>query len=424
MKAMFKVTDIIVLGLTSLTVHKFRSFLTALGILFGVWSVIAMLAINEGASYESQQALREMGTDNLLVESVKPSEEDAAAARERGAMHFGLTKQDVERLTQNIPGVRRWVAAHRTQKAAMYGTKFMTVNVVGTRPEYMDLARLRLASGRFIAEDDCIRASNCAVMTVSLARKLFDFEDPIGKPIRLGGLSFMIVGLVEEPGRAAAAAISSDAVSKLIFVADSCELQRFGKYTVIRTGQSSFSERVEVSQLILQMTDEDAVIQGANIARSLLGRNHEKKDYQVTVPLELIEQSRKQRRLWNIMFFMIASVSLLVGGIGIVNIMLASVNERTREIGIRRALGAKRRDITIQFLVEAISLTTLGGLMGIGVGLLVPVIVESALQMKTVITAPTILLPFMMAIIVGLISGIYPAFRAARLDPIRALRHE
>ena len=158
--------------------------------------------------------------------------------------------------------------------------------------------------------------------------------------------------------------------------------------------------------------------------RSLLARSHEQKDYEVTVPLELIEQRRKQRRLWNIMFFMIASVSLLVGGIGIANIMLASVNERTREIGVRRALGAKRRDIITQFLVEAISLTTVGGLMGIGVGMLVPFVVEPAVKMKTIITATTILLPFIMAIVVGLISGLYPAFRAARLDPIRALRHE
>ena len=335
----------------------------------------------------------------------------------------GLTREDVARLTQNIPGVLRFVTAHRTQKSAWHGTNFVNVNVIGTRPEYLEMARLRLAAGRFITERDCINATNCAVITVSLARKLFGYLDPIGRPVRLSGLTFKVVGLVEEPGRATTA-MSSDAVSKLVFIADTSERMRFGKYTVVRTGQSRYSELVEVTQLILQMTDEDAVIHGAGIARSMLGRNHKRKDYAVTVPLELIEQSRKQRRLWNIMFFMIASVSLLVGGIGIVNIMLASVNERTREIGIRRALGAKRRDIVIQFLVEAISLTTLGGLMGIGVGLLVPAIVKKFLELTTVITASTILLPFIMAIVVGLISGIYPAFRAARLDPISALRHE
>jgi len=423
MKAIFKVTDIILLGLTSLSVHKFRSFLTALGILFGVWSVIAMLAINEGASYESQQALREMGTDNLLIESVKPSGEDAAAARERGALHYGLTRDDVTSLTRNIPNVVDWVTAHSTQKSAQRGVKFFPVQVIGTRPEYHRLGRLRTVAGRFISDEDCLRARNGAVLTLSLSRRLFGFEDPLDKPFRLGGLSFVVIGLVKEPGRSMAA-IPSEAVSNLVFIADTAERMRFGEYTIVRTGSSQYGELVEASQLIMQMRDEESVVAGSRIARSLLARSHEKKDYEVTVPLELIEQSRKQRRLWNIMFFMIASVSLLVGGIGIVNIMLASVNERTREIGIRRALGAKRRDIIVQFLVEAISLTTLGGLMGIGVGMLVPIIVERALEMKTVITAPTIFLPFVMAVVVGLISGLYPAFRAARLDPIGALRHE
>jgi putative ABC transport system permease protein len=172
------------------------------------------------------------------------------------------------------------------------------------------------------------------------------------------------------------------------------------------------------------MADEQAVIDGAGIARNLLARFHQSRDYEVTVPLELIEQRRKQLRLWNFMFVAIASVSLLVGGIGIMNIMLASVTERTREIGIRRALGAKRRDITTQFLVESVTLTTVGGLLGIAIGLLVPWAVEWLLHRTTIVTAYTLLLPFGMAVAVGLVSGLYPALRAARLDPIVALRHE
>ncbi len=423
MKAVFKVTDIVLLGFYSLSVHKFRSFLTALGILFGVWSVIAMLAINEGASYESQQALKQMGTNNLLIDSVKPPQEDQAAARERGAMHYGLTHNDVAGLTTNLPGVQDYAKAHLTKKSAQRGLKLIDVRVVGTSPNYLRLARLRKVDGRFLSPADQFRARNVAVLTVSLARRLFGYEDPLGEPLRLGGLDFVVIGLVEKPGRSMAA-IPAEMVSNLVFIPGITDRMRFGKYTIIRTGSTRFAELVEVSQVILQMRDEQAVIEGARIARSLLGRTHENTDYEITVPLELIEQQRKQRRLWNIMFFMIASVSLLVGGIGIVNIMLASVNERTREIGIRRALGAKRRDVITQFLVEAIALTTVGGLMGVGVGMLVPNIVERVLKLTTILSAPTILVPFLMAVVVGLISGLYPAFRAARLDPITALRHE
>ena len=194
---------------------------------------------------------------------------------------------------------------------------------------------------------------------------------------------------------------------------------------MIRTQGNWSAEKVEVSQIILQMTDEKAVVRAAPVIRSLLSRYHENTDYNITVPLELIEQQEKQAELWNFMFLAIASVSLLVGGIGIMNIMLASVTERTREIGIRRALGAKRRDITIQFLIESVTLTTLGGLGGIITGgLLVPWIVQNILEFRTIITPVTLLLPFFMAAIVGLISGLYPATRAAKLDPIVALRHE
>ena len=198
----------------------------------------------------------------------------------------------------------------------------------------------------------------------------------------------------------------------------------FGELMYLREQGSRTGEIVEVSQLILQMRDEKAVLAGAEIARSLLERHHEGDDYEIIVPLELIEQAAEQSRLWTTVFVVIAAVSLLVSGIGIMNIMLASVTERTREIGIRRALGARRMDITIQFLTEAVMLTTVGGLIGIAVGLLVPALIERKLGFETHWSALTLMLPFVTAVISGLLSGLYPAIRAARLDPITALRHE
>ena len=423
MRAVYKVTDILLLGLGSLVAHKFRSFLTALGILFGVWSVIAMLAINEGAGYESQMALRQMGTDTLIIESVKPPPEESTAARERGALMYGLTVKDTRALRDSLPQVIRSATAHRTFKSAQRGARLIPVQVLGVSPTYHEMARLRVVAGRFIAPADQLRRRNCCVITPSLGRRLFGFEDPLGGTIRLDGQTFVIVGMVGKPSRSAAA-VPADLVSNLVFVPDTADRMRFGKYTIVRTSSTSLRELVEVSQIIFQMASEQAVLDGAIVARSLLARMHDSHDYEITVPLELIMQRRKQQRLWNIVFFFIASISLIVGGIGIMNVMLASMNERIREIGIRRALGAKRRDVVIQFLVEAVTLTTIGGAMGIGVGMLVPNIVERVLDLKTILTAPTMVVPFVMAVAVGILSGLYPAVRAARLDPIKALRHE
>ncbi len=423
MKAIYKVTDIVLLGLHNLTIHKVRSALTALGILFGVWSVIAMLAINEGARYEAEQSLRQMGTDKLLIQSVKPPQDAAAAARERGALHYGLTLADSRRLSDNLPGISRYVVAHETRKSVQYASRLIQARIFGTYPSYLQLRGLRMYAGRFLTSSDQLRGRNVCVMNKSLARQLFLYEDPLGRTIRIGGECFIVVGLVERPAGLAPEA-QTEMVTSLIYIPAGADHARFGQYTIIRTGSSRTMERVEVSQIIFQMADEPAVLAGAKVAETLLTSYHDRRDYDVVVPLELIEQRRKQRRLWNIMFFVIASISLVVGGIGIMNIMLASVTERTREIGIRRALGAKRRDITVQFLVEAVTLTTIGGLTGIAVGYAVPHIVERTLNIKAVLSPPMLAIPFLMAIAVGLVSGLYPAMRAAGLDPIQALRHE
>jgi len=423
MKAIYKIADTVGLGLHSLLVHLGRSALTALGIVFAVWSVIAMLAINEGFSRESQRYLRELGSDNIIVRSQKPvSTESKASAAARGVLNYGIKHADVARLRDNIPGVVKCAIAHRTQKHASGAGRNLTASVIGTEPTSAEVARMDMVAGRFLSAVDVLRRKPYCVITQSLARRVFTYADPIGHTLRLENEPFLVVGVLARLPTALAAGTGETGDHVLIPI--TTDRTRFGEYTVMWTRGSSTFERVEVSQVILQMTGDRAVLDGANIARGLLARYHEEEDYEVTVPLELIEQRKKQQRLWNLMFLMIASISLIVGGIGIVNIMLASVTERTREIGVRRALGAKRRDIVTQFLVESITLTTAGGLIGIGIGLLVPRLVGGMLNIEASISATMVLLPLWMAVGVGLVAGLYPAFRAARLDPIVALRHE
>ncbi|HAU36658.1 MAG TPA: hypothetical protein DCX07_02940 [Phycisphaerales bacterium] len=423
MKASHKVMDLVRLGLHSILVHKGRSVLTSLGIIFGVFSVIAMLSINEGAALESERALRELGSDNILIRSVEPpNQESKATAEGRGASVYGVTLRDVARLRDNIPGVMRCVSVHKTQKYAHYLGRNLSVTVLGTEPTYAQAARTDVVAGRFLTASDVLLSKPYCVITRSLARRLFGYLDPLGDTFRLAGEPFVVVGVLSQlPSSLSGQDIDVD---NCVIIPISTDRTRFGEYEVMWGQGGSRMEKVDVHQVILQMEGEKQVLDGAAIARSLLGRYHDQPDFEVTVPLELLEQRQKQRRLWNIMFLAIASVSLLVGGIGIMNIMLASVTERTREIGIRRALGAKRRDIIAQFLVEAVSLTTAGGLIGIATGMLIPMGIERALSVPAVISIQTLFWPFLMAVSVGLASGVYPAFRAARLDPIEALRHE
>lgn len=421
-KTVNKVWDIVLLGLHSLTVHKARSVLTALGIIFGVWSVIAMLAINQGASYQAQLYLRELGSDNIIIESQKAPSEQSKASAGRGVLSYGITYTDVLRLRDSIPSVVRTAIAHRTLKHAYVGGRNLTVTVFATEPNYAKVARVDITAGRFITASDLLRGKPVCVITEALSKRMFPATNPLGKTMRLAGEPFTVIGVISRLPQTLVG--QSGDIDNYVIIPLSADRRRFGEYTIMFGQGSGTFEKVEVTQMILQMADEKAVTQGAIIARSLLERKHETQDYDVKVPQELLEQQAKQRKLWNMVFLMITSVSLLVGGIGIMNIMLASVTERTREIGVRRALGAKRRDIVVQFLVESVTLTTAGGIIGIAVGTTLPQLIESVLGFKTIITPITLIMPFVMAIIVGLLSGIYPAKRAAQLDPIVALRHE
>ncbi len=296
------------------------------------------------------------------------------------------------------------------------------MTVIATEPSYAEVVDIPVRAGRFFNNVDMLRSLPHCLLTEALANRLFPAMDPLYKMVLVNGEPLTVIGILDRLPRTLA--VGMEAPDHCVLIPLATDRNRFGELNLVVARGSFSMEKVEVSQLVLQMVDEQAVVEGARVVRSLLERYRENADFAIDVPLELLEQKRKQARLWSIVFMAIASVSLVVGGIGIMNTMLASVTERTREIGIRRALGAKKGDIVSQFLVESVTLTTVGGAVGILIGVLVPWAVEAILGFRAVSTASTMLVPFAMAVAVGLISGLYPALRAAQLDPIEALRHE
>jgi len=425
----FKFISTVKLGVKSLMLHKLRSALTMLGIIFGVCSVIAMLAIGEGASYEAQEAIKRLGSLNIIVRSVKPAEESRQTGGGRSfALDYGLTYKDGSRLQTTIPGVRRVLPMRIIRENVRFGQAELPCQVIGTLPFYTEVTGGQVVAGRFLTHLDEVHQNNVCVLTVSLARRLFPFQDPLQHAVKVDQFYYRVVGLVQERGtqeqRAQAGRIEGEPLDNNVYIPLSTSRSRFGEVLMRRSAGSFEIERIELHQITVEMEDIAAVETADPQIRTLLDRFHTQNDYEVIVPLQLLRQAEQTKRIFNIVLGSIAAISLLVGGIGIMNIMLATVTERTREIGVRRALGAKKRDITTQFLVETVVLSVGGGLVGVLVGVVTPVVVSKLTDMMTIITLWSILLAFGISGAVGIIFGLYPASAAAELDPIEALRHE
>jgi putative ABC transport system permease protein len=418
------------LGIKSLLLHKLRSMLTMLGIIFGVCSVIAMLAIGEGASYEAQEAIKKLGSENIILRSLKPPDDakQAGMATRGSSIEYGLTYKDGARIQSTIPGVSRVLPVRIIRENARFSANSVACQVLGTYPVYRDIVGLELVRGRFLTEIDELNNNNICALTVGLAQRLFPFQDPLEHSIRIDAFYYRVVGLVRELNmpeqRAQAGRKEGEPLDNNVYIPLSTSRSRFGETLIRRSAGGMEAERVELHEIRVRMKETKFVETADPQIKTLLGRFHAKNDFEVIVPLQLLRQAEATKRIFNIVLGSIAAISLLVGGIGIMNIMLANVTERTREIGIRRALGAKRRDITLQFLVETVVLAIGGGLIGVAVGVLTPLIVSHLTTMKTIVTFWSVLLAFGISGAVGIIFGLYPAKAAARLDPIEALRHE
>jgi putative ABC transport system permease protein len=394
-----------------------------LGVVFGVGSVVAMLSVGEGASKEALEQIRKLGSNNIIVSSIKSAEEEATSTQHSHMSIYGLTYEDHHRVAESFKDIKRTAPVKLMRKDSRLRERAMELRVVGTTPEWFELVPREILAGRVLAGFGQDEQAPVAVLTEFGARKILATESTIGQTIRIGSDQFEVIGIVKsESGQAGNIQIPDQEVDAYIPI----EVARlyFGDVFTKRTSGGDEREMVELHQMIVQVDDPKKVEAVAAGIERMLGQFHKKKDYVVSVPLALLKQAEAMKRRFNIVLGSIAGISLLVGGIGIMNIMLASVTERTREIGIRRAIGAKRRQIIFQFLIETVVLSTTGGIIGLGVGGLIPLLITYFSHMTTLITLSGVLLPLFISMTIGIVFGLYPAMRAARVDPIVALRHE
>jgi putative ABC transport system permease protein len=418
------------LGIRSLWLHRLRSLLTVLGIVFGVCSVIAMLAIGEGASEEAQEQIKSLGSQNIIIRSIKPTanQKISGQGNQSYVLQYGITYTDVDCIRETIPGITVMMPARTIHDYVWNLTRRVDAEIVGTVPWYPSMHNHRLARGRFFTQIEMDHQTSVCVLGAEMVPLLFPLSAPLGGQVRVGSNYYKVIGVMEARGApdksdVGAGAKDQSARYRMFIPLETAKL-RYGELLLRRRSGSFEAERVELHELTVKVASLEEVVGVAGAIRTVMEKNHKNKDYQIDVPLEMLRRAERTKRIFNIVMGSIAAISLLVGGIGIMNIMLASVTERTREIGIRRALGARRRDVVVQFLVETVLLSGIGGILGVLLGITIPLVISHAAGMRTIITFWSPPLAFGISALVGIVFGIYPAVRAAKMDPVEALRHE
>jgi putative ABC transport system permease protein len=420
------------LAAKSLWLHKLRSFLSVLGIIIGTGAVIALMALGEGSMQDALEDIKRQGATNIIVRSVKPPD-DSVSGNKTWISTYGLVKKDIDRFQTFGDAIIRVVPIRVLPTEARYLDRFLVARVIGTVPEYADVHKFDMARGRFLTENDDTERKNVCVLGSEAADRLFPFEDPIGHSVGMRGLFFTVVGVISErmPTGGTGGSQAAEEFNRDIYISLNASVARFGEVISVRSSGARMNEKVQYSQVTMTVSDIDKVRPVGDAIKMILEEEHAgKRDWVVTVPLDKLEEAERAKDRFTILMFFIALISETVGGIGIMNIMLATVTERTREIGIRRALGAKQKDIVLQFLVEAVVQTTVGGLVGVFGGLMMvytlPVIWEIFIgaPLPAKVHVPSIFISLIFSVLVGVVFGLYPAWRASRLDPIEALRHD
>lgn len=405
-------------GLENLMMHKLRSFLTMLGMIFGVAAVIAMLSIGAGARQQVMALIEQMGVRNVIVEAHEVSAwEDWQKVRQ---ISLGLSLRDFRVVLANVSGVVQGTPRKRFIPNRMFPKPQHDMPVVyGVAPNYQQIASLGVVQGRFFDREENDRAAPVAVLGQGAKASLFGQAEVVGQYVKVNEQWLHVIGVVgpQISAQTNVEGLPSQDMNNVIYVP---------LYTaMLRLEDSRSNMKDEIDGMYLQLSSALDTVPTADVVRSLLNTSHRNaRDFSVIAPAELLAQQQRTQHIFDLVMVAIASISLLVGGIGIMNIMLASILERTREIGVRRALGARQRDVVRQFLVEAVLISLLGGLIGIAFGFGMSRMIAWLAGWSTVTTFTSILLAFFFSVSVGLLFGIYPARKAARLDPVEAIRYE
>jgi putative ABC transport system permease protein len=436
------------LGLKNLRLHKLRSLLTALGIIFGVAAVIIMVAMGEGAKREALDQLSQLGARNILVKSIRPPENSDASNQNTRVLDYGLKHADLTRL-QTLPGIEKIVPLRDTDQKVCRGNVQISARAIGTTPDAFDVINLKLARGEYFTPVQSANGATVCVLGAKAAEQLFPFGDPLNEQIRVGttgqgSVLLTVIGVLERTGlragSAGASMVGRDLDLDIYFPLKVSE-DAFGESYMKQRGFSREYIHLELSEVWLKAKNVEDVEDLADTAEYLVGMRQKngpqdmtstaRADIKVDAPIEILRTAERQQRTFNFIMVGIAAFALVVGGIGIMNIMLATVTERTREIGIRRALGAKRRHITLQFLIETTVISLCGGFIGIllgcGVAKVLPVLVsllDSQQKYPTAIAVWSVVGSFVVSGMIGIGFGLYPAIKAAWMNPIEALRHE
>lgn len=433
----------LLLGFKTLRMHALRSTLAMLGILIGVTSVIWLVALGEGVSDQAQKQIQELGATNIILKSMKPAADVGGGGS--SIIEYGLTRNDFDRIIETIPTVDKAVPVREITQEVRFEHRIADSQLIGCTADYFVINHLDPDRGEFLTDSHARALNNVCVLSHGIAIKLFPYEDPIGQGIQIGSDFYTVIGqaMDRSPSAAIGGSMAGRAYDRDVYIPIETFRVRFGDQIITRGSGSFQGELVELNQITVTIDSLENVEDASEIIEILLEKFHKKQDYTITVPKELLRQAEVLRTMFNVLLVLIAGISLVVGGIGIMNIMLATVTERTREIGVRRALGARRRDIIVQFLAESVVLTGTGGLAGVAGGFLCgPAITLAQAIIRDLIPDIWATLPpavknlepliapwsvgaaFGISVCVGVIFGLYPARRAALMDPIEALRHE
>ncbi len=406
------------MGLASLFAHKLRSLLTMLGMIFGVGAVVAMLSITAGAQKEMMSFIDQLGVNNIIVEAHEAL--DRNELQTVRAISPGLTFRDYRAISENVSGLVAITPRKRFKPQKLLPkTTQDTPQLIGVLPNFVEINSLKLVGGRFFSEEENKSSAPVCVLGESAKVALLGYDNAVGKYVKVNDTWLQVIGVLtpQASGDSDVEGATASNRNNLIIAPLNTVMRRFEDNTSYL--------KDEIDGIYMKVGENVDSIETSNVVQAILTATHKDAgDFSVIVPLGLLEQRKQQQMIFNVVMICIAGISLLVGGIGIMNIMLATVLERTREIGIRRAIGARQADIVRQFLTEAVLISIAGGLIGIVFGVTLSKVIASAAGWSTLVTTSSIAVAFGVSVFIGLLFGIYPAVQAAKLDPIEAIRYE